>query len=59
MTAKLSSVPARFWKSHTNSAGRKYTSLHYVLGMTVESGGLRFDLRVDDVVYGDVVASFT
>ena len=54
----LTPVPRRYWKQHSNGSGVRCQSLDYTLGMQVESGGLRFDLRVDDVVYGNVVAKF-
>ncbi|KAI7231896.1 actin-like ATPase domain-containing protein [Hortaea werneckii] len=54
----LNSVPAPHWKNKKTSRGTRYQKLEYELGMQVESGGLRFDLRVDGVVYGNVVATF-
>jgi hypothetical protein len=58
LTVNLEPVPSRFWKQKTNSKGDRYQRLDYALGMQIGSGGLRFDQRVDDVVYGDVVAEF-
>ena len=58
LVTNLSTVPKHLWKSKKNSKGRRYQELHYELGMQIESGGLRFDLRVDDVVYGKVTTSF-
>ncbi|KAI7155864.1 actin-like ATPase domain-containing protein [Hortaea werneckii] len=54
----LGRVPAHHWKDKFNSRGTRYQEIHYMLGMQIQSGGLRFDLRVDGVVYGDVVATF-
>ena len=54
----LDSVPAHLWANEINSAGLRYRELDYRLGMQVESGRLRFDLRVDGVVYGSVEATF-
>ena len=54
----LSKVPAKFWKHRTNASGVRYQSLSYDLGMQIQSGGLRFDLRIDGVTYGDVNATF-
>lgn len=56
--ADLSIVPEQFWRSHVNSAGIQYQSLHFTYCMIIESGGLRFDLRVGGVSYGEVKASF-
>ncbi|KAI6821312.1 actin-like ATPase domain-containing protein [Hortaea werneckii] len=58
LTTDLNDVPAHFFKNRVNSRGKRYQELSYKLGMQIQSGGLRFDLRVDDVVYGNVVASF-
>lgn len=58
LTVNLDPVPSRFWTHRTNSKGKSYKRLNYVLGMQIESGGIKFDLRVDDVVYGEVVANF-
>lgn len=58
LTADLNLVPSRFWINHSNSRGVKYQKLLYVMGMRIESGGLHFDLRVGNVTYGEVVASF-
>lgn len=58
LTVDLTSVPARFWKHRTNPSGVRYQHLSYQLGMQIQSGGIRFDLRIDGVTYGDVVTSF-
>jgi hypothetical protein len=51
-------VPERYFEKRVNSKGKKYERLAYVLGMRVTSGTLKFDLRVDGVVYGEVTAEF-
>jgi len=58
LVVNLENVPTRFWRAFTNPKGTSYKRLSYVLGMQIESGGLRFDFRVDNVVYGDVVVEF-
>jgi hypothetical protein len=54
----LEKVPAHLFESCTSLSGRKYLRLNYEIGMRIESGGLRFDLRVDGVVYGQITATF-
>lgn len=54
----LNDVPGYLWESAWNSSGTDYHKLHYHLGMQIESGGIRFDFRINDVVYGKVTASF-
>ncbi|RMY77204.1 hypothetical protein D0862_13600 [Hortaea werneckii] len=58
MVADLNDVPKYLWESKTNSKGIRYQKLRYHLGMRITSGGIQFDFRVDDVVYGEVTASF-
>lgn len=58
MVADLNNVPKYLWESKTNSKGIRYQKLRYQLGMQITSGGIHFDFRVDDVVYGEVTASF-
>ncbi|KAI7306299.1 actin-like ATPase domain-containing protein [Hortaea werneckii] len=58
LTTDLNDVPAHLFENKVNSRGTNYQELRYKLGMQIQSGGLRFDLRVDDVVYGNVVATF-
>lgn len=58
LTTDLSQVPSHFWTQKVNSMGGKYQSLGFTLGVRVESGGLRFDLRVGNLTYGEVTASF-
>lgn len=54
----LRAVPARCWKTCTNSDGGRYQSLTFVLGMQMDSGSLLFDMRVNNVEYGSVTATF-
>lgn len=58
MLVNLSKIPSRLYKSQRSPDGRVYHSLDYQIGMQLRSGGLKFDLRVDDVIYGNVTASF-
>ncbi|KAK3616102.1 hypothetical protein LTR22_027182 [Elasticomyces elasticus] len=58
MVVNVNSVPRHLFEEQRNSQGRSYQCLSFQLGMQVESGGLRFDFRVDDVVYGKVAATF-
>lgn len=58
LNVDLSKVPGKFWKHRTNPNGVRYQSLSYQLGMQIQSGGLRFDLRIDGVTYGDIEATF-
>ena len=58
LTTNLGQIPAHKWEHHVNSIGIPYKTITYEIGLCLESGGLRFDLRVDDVVYGNVTASF-
>ncbi|KAK5673945.1 hypothetical protein LTR17_027829, partial [Elasticomyces elasticus] len=58
MVVNVNSVPRHLFEEQRNSQGRSYQCLSFQLGMQVESGGLRFDFRVDDVVYGKVAVTF-
>jgi hypothetical protein len=58
MVINLANVPGRLWESHRAVDGSLYQRLNYQLGMQIESGSLKFDLRVDGVTYGNVTASF-
>lgn len=58
LTTNLNYVPENFWERKTNNQGQQYRQLSFETGMQIESGGLRFDTRVDDVVYGKVSAEF-
>ncbi|KAG9958288.1 actin-like ATPase domain-containing protein, partial [Aureobasidium melanogenum] len=54
----LDSVPRRHYKLCTNSRAGRYRRLSFQIGLTVQSGALCFDLRVDGIVYGVVRADF-
>ncbi|KAK4995018.1 hypothetical protein LTR66_005073 [Elasticomyces elasticus] len=54
----LSTVPEHFWKEECGPSGQIFHRLDHQLGMQIESGGLKFDLRVNGVTYGSVVAEF-
>ncbi len=58
MPVNLETVPTQLWKQRVSPSGLPYQSLHYEVGMQMESGGLKFDMRVDDVVYGSITATF-
>ena len=51
-------IPSRLWKKRFTSEGKPYDKINYQLGMQIGSGTIKFDLRVGDVVYGDVTAKF-
>ncbi|KAG9600284.1 actin-like ATPase domain-containing protein, partial [Aureobasidium melanogenum] len=54
----LDNVPRRYYKICTNSRGVRYRKLLYDIALTVQSGALCFDLRIDGVIYGVVRADF-
>lgn len=58
MIVNLSGVPTHLYKSLRSPEGRPYQRIEYQIGMQLESGGLKFDLRVDGVVYGKITARF-
>lgn len=58
LTTNLHPVPEYLWKVKMNSNSMGYKRLDFDVGMQIESGGLRFDCRVDGVVYGKVTAAF-
>lgn len=58
LNVNLTGVGRRRFKEHTNSLGIRYRSLSYKIGMSVKSGAIVFDLRVDNHVYGVVQADF-
>lgn len=58
MVVNLNEVPAYLWRDHRNTKGTMFQQLSYELGMQIESAGLKFDMRIDDVVYGDVTVAF-
>ncbi|KAI7260445.1 actin-like ATPase domain-containing protein [Hortaea werneckii] len=57
MRADLKDVPSYLWHQKYSAAG-PYKRLSYNQGMQIESGGLHFDFRINDVVYGKVTAKF-
>lgn len=54
----LSAVPNRYFMLRRNSKGKVYYEIHFELGLQIKSGSIHFDLRVDNVVYGNVTARF-
>ena len=58
LTSDLSKVPITYFKNQVTVDGKRFQRISYKLGMRVESGGLRFDLRVGNVEYGSVKATF-
>ncbi|KAI6845763.1 actin-like ATPase domain-containing protein [Hortaea werneckii] len=58
MLVNFAHVPRHLWRQERNSAGTTYYQLDMEMGMQIESGGLRFDFRVDGVVYSKVMAAF-
>lgn len=58
LNANLSKVPRSLYRDHINSRGIRYRSLEYEIGMTVKSGCIIWDLRVNGVVHGEVQADF-
>ncbi|KAH0275664.1 actin-like ATPase domain-containing protein, partial [Aureobasidium melanogenum] len=55
--ANLRKVPRRSFKKKTKN-GKSYRQLDFEIGMQIDSGGLVFDLRVNNVVYGTVKATY-
>jgi len=51
-------IPIEHYRTKRNSSGTVYYTLRGQLGFHVESGRLKFDVRVHDVVYGEVFAKF-
>ncbi|KAK3677146.1 hypothetical protein LTR78_002684 [Recurvomyces mirabilis] len=58
LRADLSTVPRSYWQDSSNSAGQSFSRIEYQLGMHIESGSIKFDLRVHGVSYGNVVVEF-
>jgi hypothetical protein len=58
LVTNLNKVPNQLWEERIAHDGRTYHTLTHEIGMQIESGGLKFDLRVDGVVYGDITATF-
>ncbi|KAI4748507.1 actin-like ATPase domain-containing protein [Aureobasidium sp. EXF-12298] len=57
LDANLRKVPRRSFKKKTKN-GKSYRQLNFEIGMQIDSGGLVFDLRVNDIVYGTVKANY-
>lgn len=55
--ADLTEVPRALFEERT-IRGAKYTRLEHTIGMTFESGQLKFDLRKDGKVYGSIKAKY-
>ncbi|THY77779.1 hypothetical protein D6C86_07246 [Aureobasidium pullulans] len=53
----LSNVPREHFKIAYRN-GHPHRKLSYTIGVVVDSGGLNFDLRVDDIVYGQIRADY-
>ena len=58
LVISLNDIPQHYWKVQYSKRGREYRRLHYKVGMTVQSGAICFDLRIDDTVYGEVRFDF-
>lgn len=57
LKASLQGVPRKHFKKRTRS-GTNYRLLEHEMGMTLESGGLSFDLRVDGTIHGTIRAKY-
>lgn len=51
-------VPDQYHRIVRNASGIQYNRLNFDLGFHMESGRLKFDMRVDNIVYGEVYAQF-
>ena len=58
LLVNLNAVPLHLFSNRRGANGKSYQRLDYQLGMQLDSGGLKFDLRVDGVVYGNITATF-
>ncbi|KAK5175356.1 uncharacterized protein LTR77_000495 [Saxophila tyrrhenica] len=58
MPVNLGTVPAKLWTSGVSKTRRRFKRLDCQIGMQIESGGLRFELKVDGRMYGNVTAEF-
>ena len=58
LVPNLNLVPNHLWRWQTTAKGAQYQQLNFQLAMAIESGGLRFELRVGNKAYGNVTASF-
>ncbi|KAI4720030.1 actin-like ATPase domain-containing protein [Aureobasidium sp. EXF-10727] len=58
LNANLTKVPRHLYQDHVNSLGLRYRRLSFDIGMTVKSGCIVWDLRVNGIVHGEVEADF-
>ncbi|SPO03417.1 related to hsp70 protein [Cephalotrichum gorgonifer] len=58
LTTDLNAVPRSLFTRLTTTRGVEFDNLDFTLEMTVDSAGLRFELKVDGVRYGRVEAEF-
>lgn len=58
LTTDLAAVPKKHFTRLTTTSGIVFDNLDFALNMRVESAGLVFDLTVDGIKYGSVVAEF-
>ncbi|THY83348.1 actin-like ATPase domain-containing protein [Aureobasidium pullulans] len=58
LEVNLNSVPRKRFREHVSASGIRYRSLNFSIGMTVQSGSICFDLRVDGIVQGSVKADY-
>ncbi|KEQ67730.1 actin-like ATPase domain-containing protein [Aureobasidium melanogenum CBS 110374] len=58
ITADLSQVPRKTWKSAKTSKNKKYVYLQHSVGLTFGPGGLQFDARVGKSVVGTARADY-
>lgn len=53
-----SQIPSRLYRKRRTSDDEPYFELEFQLGIHIESGRLKFDMRVNNKVYGEVTAKF-
>lgn len=58
LTTDLSQVPRSLFTRLTTTRGIEFDNLDFTLDMRVDSASLVFELRVDGVRYGQVMAEF-
>ena len=58
LTTDLNAVPKSLFTRLTTSKGIEFDNLDFTLDMTIDSASLIFELKVDGVPYGKVVAKF-
>lgn len=59
LTTDLNAVPKSLFTRLTTTKGIEFDNLDFELHMKIESANLVFELRVDGVKYGTVLADFT